>query len=368
MRCDFNVPIKGGKVLDDFKILKTLPTIEYLLKEGAKIILLSHLGRPEGKVVKSLSLMPVKNHLEKLLKRNIKLYNLNKLSSLKIEEKISILENTRFSPDEKNNTGDFAKELAGLADIYVVECFATAHRPSASIVGIAKYIPTYAGLSLEQEVRGLEKAIKSPKRPLVVVLGGIKMETKIPVVKNLLSKASCILVGGGIVNTYLYAKGYFVGDSVFDQNFKKEILKYGNKKKVIMPIDLVVGTKDGKKHEVVKIDKELRLKRGWAILDIGPDTIRLYAKYIKKAKTIIWNGAMGYFEQHPYEYGTYSIAHLVASRSTGKAYGVCGGGETLEVLKKLKLLNDINLVSTGGGAMLDFLAGKKLPGVKIISK
>ncbi len=368
MRCDFNVPIKNGKVMDDFKIRKSLPTIEYLLKKKASVILLSHLGRPNGKVVKELSLQPVKNYLEKTLRKKIKLYNLNKLSSLKIKESITILENTRFSPDEKDNTGNFAKELASLADIYVVECFAVSHRPSASIIGLAKYLPAYSGLLMTEEIEGLEKLVKKPKKPFTVVLGGIKMETKIPVIKNLLNKANYILVGGGIVNTYLWAKGYKVGKSLLNKDLKKEALLYGGKRKVIMPLDLVVGSLDGKEHQVIKLDKNFKVKPNWGIYDIGPETIRLYAKYIKKAKTLVWNGAMGYFEQHPYKYGTHSVAQLLASRAKGKAFGVCGGGETVEVLQKLKIMDDIDLVSTGGGAMLEFLAGKKLPGVKIVTK
>jgi len=368
VRCDFNVPIKGGKVADAFKIEKSFPTIEYLLKKKAHVILLSHLGRPDGKVVKGLSLKPVKNYLEKKLKKKIKLHNLNKLSSLKIKDNISMLENTRFSPDEKKNTGSFAKELASLADIYVVECFAVAHRPSASVIGIAKYLPAYGGLLLQKEIEGLGKVLKKPKKPFVVVLGGAKVETKIPVMKNLLKKANHILIGGGIVNTYLLAKGYYVGNSLVDKNFRKEALRYGNKRKVIIPVDVIIGDKKGKKYEVVKIGRTFKVKRGQAIFDIGPETIKLYAKHIKKAQTLVWNGAMGYFEQHPYQYGTNSIAQLLASRAKGKAYGVCGGGETVEVLKKLKIMDDIDLVSTGGGAMLEFLAGKKLPGIKILKK
>jgi len=375
MRCDFNVPIKSGKVKDDFRILKSLPTISYLLKKRAKLILTSHLGRPNGKVDKKYSLRPVRNYLQKTLQHKIKLIDLDKLDTVEKELNKSnfghlvILENTRFSPDEKKNSGSFAKDLASLADIFVTDCFAVAHRPHASIVGPAKYLPSYGGLLIEEEIQGLSKVTKRPKKPFVVVLGGAKIETKIPVLKKMLKLADYILVGGGITNTYLWAKGYKVGNSLIDRKLKKEVLLYGNKKKVIMPVDVVMGKSNGKDSHVVKIGVEYKLRgKDYGIYDIGPETIKMYASYIKKAQTLVWNGAMGYFEQHPYEYGTYSIARLLAARSKGKAFGVCGGGETVEVLKKLKVLDDVDLVSTGGGAMLEFLSGKKLPGVKIVAK
>ena len=373
VRCDFNVPIKSGKVKDDFKIQKTLPTISYLLKKRAKVILTSHLGRPKGKVDKKYSLRPVKNYLQKALKHKIKLVDLDKLDTVAKELNktkfghLVILENTRFSADEKKNSGKFAKNLSKLADIFVLDCFGVSHRAHASVVGPADYLPSYGGLLMEEEVKGLSKVLIKPKKPLVVVLGGAKMETKIPVLKNMIKLADHILVGGGISNTYFWAKGYKVGKSLVDKKFKKEVLLYGNKKKVIMPVDVVIGTHEGKQVEVTPVDKNFKVKRTIGIYGIGPETIKLYANYIKKAKILVWNGATGYFEQHPYEYGTYSMARLVASRAKGKAFGICGGGETVQVLKKLKLISDVDLVSTGGGSMLEFLSGKKLPGVKIIT-
>lgn len=369
-RFDFNVPVKNGRVMDNFKLLKGLQTVEYLLEKKAAVILMSHLGRPEGKVKEEFSLIPVKKDLEKLLKKKIKLFKLielDKLAKLKLNSgQVVMIENTRFSPDEKKNTGTFAKDLAAVANLFVLDGFAVAHRPAASVVGVAKYLPSYAGLLLAQEIEGLSKVTVKPRKPLVAILGGAKIETKIPVMKSLLTKADYILVGGGIVNTYLWAKGCQVGNSLVDKDYEKEALLYGGRKKVIMPVDVVVGTFDGKQHQVIKVDKNLKVKAGWGIYDVGPATIKLYSKYIKKAQTLIWNGAMGRFEQHPYEYGTYSVARLVASRSKGKAFGVCGGGETVEVLEKLKIMDDIDLVSTGGGAMLEFLSGQKLPGVEIV--
>ena len=372
VRCDFNVPIIKGKVVDNYKILKSLPTIKYLLQKKANIILVTHLGRPKGLVDKKLSVQPIVNELGKMLDEKIKLYQLSQIKALAkhnfSQDSIVMIENSRFSPDENHNSGSFAKDLSRVADIFVLDGFAVSHRSAATVLGVGKLLPAYAGLLMEKEIKGLSKLVVRPKKPFVVVLGGIKMETKIPVIKNLLSKASHILVGGGIVNTYLFAKGYFVGDSLVDKNLRKIVLKYCKNRKVIVPLDLVIGTKNGKEHKVIKIDMDFNIKKDWAIFDIGPETVRLYAKYIKKAQTVAWNGAMGYFEQHPYQYGTHSIAQLVASRSKGKAFGVCGGGETIEVLKKLKIFDDVDLVSTGGGSMLEFLAGKKLPGVEVVTK
>jgi len=370
VRCDFNVPIKEGKVKDNFKITKSLSTIEYLIKKGAIVILTSHLGRPDGEVKLEFSLEPVKIELEKLLDKEIKLFGLDQLFELaqtNLEAgQVVLLENVRFSPDEKKNTGSFAKDLARVADIFVLEGFAVAHRPAGSVVGVAKFLPSYAGLLVEKEIEGLSK-VTNPQKPFCVVLGGAKTETKIPVLKNLLTKADAILLGGGIVNTYLAAKGYEVGKSLLDENLQTEILEYVKHDNIIMPVDVVIGTIDGQNHEVLEVNENLKVKSDWAIFDIGPKTIELYAKYIKQAQTLVWNGAMGYFEQHPYETGTHLIAQLLADRSSEGAFTVCGGGETVEVLKKLNIMDKIDLVSTGGGSMLEFLSGKTLPGVEIVT-
>jgi phosphoglycerate kinase len=210
--------------------------------------------------------------------------------------------------------------------------------------------------------------MKNPKKPLVVVLGGAKMETKIPVLDSFIKKANNVLLGGGIVNTYLWATGHKVGDSLVDKKYKKEALKYCSNKKVILPIDVVVGKQNGTGARVISLKNKLKLVKGEAIFDVGPGTVRLFAKYIKNANTLVWNGALGYFEQHPYEYGTRAVARLLAARAKGRAFGVCGGGETVELLRDLELIDDIDLVSTGGGAMLEYLSGKKLPGVAAVSK
>ncbi len=387
VRVDFNVPIKRKKVLDDTRLHASIPTIEYLISKKAKVIILTHVGRPEGKVVAGLKVDPIVEELSKLLKRkvkkietgNFKLNDKKKLEIVKNIEKmrpgqVVMMDNIRFSPDEKKDTGTLSQELANLADYFVLDGFAVAHRPSASVVGVAKYLPTYAGLLLEQEIKGLEKVTEKYKKPYVAIIGGAKTETKIPVIKSLLKKADYILIGGGIFNTYLAAKGVKVGKSLVDKNFKKEALEYCKKRKVILPVDFIVGDMEGKKFRVVAMPKgkgflsSFGIKPAEAILDCGPETIRLYAKYIKKAQTLVWNGAMGYFEQKPYDVGTLSIARLVASRSKGKAYGVIGGGETLQSMDMVGMNEYVDLISTGGGAMLEFLGGKELPGVEVVKK
>ena len=372
LRVDFNVPIKGKKVLENYKIKKSLLTIKELLEKGAKVVVVSHLGRPT-RVDKKLSLKPVAVELGAFLQKEIPLLTISDLVKTKNHitalqpGSLAMLENIRFLAGEVENSNKLAEDLAGLADVFVSDCFAVAHRDAASITGITRYLPSYAGNLLAEEVHGLDAVLQHPKKPLVAILGGIKMETKIPVLKNLLTKADYILVGGGIVNTYLWAKGYKLGDSIIDKNFKKEILQYCSKKKIILPVDVIVGPKDGKKARAVSV-KNLTLKKGQGIFDIGPQTIKLFSKYIKKAKTLVWNGAMGNFEQHPYQYGTYAIAHLLAAQSKRIAFGVAGGGETIQVLQKLHVLSDLDLASTGGGSMLEYLGGKKLPGVEAVKK
>jgi len=388
LRVDFNVPIKNNQIQEDERILLSLPTIQYLLEKKAKIILLTHLGRPlgyngkgKGGYNKKFQLKPIVGKLEELIGQNIKLVSdfklpINKYFVWAQREvakmqggDILILENIRFFPDEAKNTKELSKSLAELADVFVLDGFAISHRDAASVSGVAKLLPSYAGFSLEKELTGLDKVMSKPKKPLVVVLGGVKMETKIPVLKNLIKKADYILLGGGLSSTYFLAKGCKVGSSLVDKAYKNEALFYGKKKKVILPIDVVVGKSNGKEARVIGIDKNFSIKNpALGIFDIGPKTTKLFSQYIKKAHTIIWNGAMGYFEQSPYQHGTYAIAHLIAARSTGKVFGVAGGGETIEILRRLKVDKQIDLISTGGGAMLEYLSGKKLPGVEAVIK
>lgn len=406
LRVDFNVPIKNGKVQDEMRIEKSLPTIKFLLQKGARVILVSHLGRPKD-FDKKLSLKPVVACLEKLLNKKVGFIDYRhceeslrptlqspsskKISSRKMGDsdgrpdanrnslgmtlskmrngEVMMLENIRFFADEEANTGELAKQLSKLADLFVLDGFAVAHRPAASVSGVAKYLPSYAGLLLAEEITVLTKVMENPKKPLVVVLGGAKAETKIPVLKNLLPKATHVLLGGGIANTYFWAKGHKIGQSIINKEYKKDILKYCSNKKVIMPVDVVVGEADGEDAQVILTKSKFIIHNSkFAIYDIGPATVRLFAGYIKNAQTIIMNGAMGMFEVHPYEYGTNALSEIFAARAKGKAFGVAGGGETVEVLRKRGIINQVDLVSTGGGAMLEFLSGKKLPGVAAVSR
>lgn len=378
VRVDFNVPVKNGRVQDDYKMRKSLPTLEYLVKHGAKVALVSHLGRPKG-VEPALSLRPVKNHLEKLLKSKVLFIKETRAATmLPVLARdlrrlpnggVLLIENVRFFAEERDKQEQFAKDLAACADMFVSECFAVMHHPAPSISSVPKYIPSYAGLLLSEEIAGLSRAMEHPKKPLVVILGGAKAETKIPVLKNLLPKADHILVSGGVANTYLWAKGYSVGGSLVDKALKSAILTYCKNKKVVLPVDFIVGKSDGSKARHLLLDKKFRvINKAEALYDIGPATTRLFASYIKKAQTLIWNGPPGMFEQHPYEFGAKALAEIFSARSKGKAFGVVGGGETVQLLQQMKLAPQVDLVSTGGGAMLEFLSGKPLPGIEVLRR
>lgn len=376
VRVDFNVPVVKKKVMDEARLIAALPTIQYLTERGARVILVSHLGRPEGKKKVALSLQPVAERLSQLLGK--KVIQLPDYKGEKVEQVIArmkpggivMLENIRFSKDEEGNKGTLGEYLSTLADVFVLDGFGVAHRADASVVGVTPYLPSYAGLLLEKEIDGLSYIMKAKRHPGVFVLGGAKSETKIPVLKNFLSRADAILLGGALYNTYLFSLGYKIGDSLVDVKMVKEAKKYAGHAKVITPIDVIVGKKDGSEYRQVRIKKFQKkiCQKGEAILDIGPETIGLFASYIKEAKIIIWNGALGYFEQPPYDIGTKSIARLVAARSKGKAYGVIGGGETVQVMDQVHMSQYIDLVSTGGGAMLEFLSGKNLPGIDALRK
>jgi len=374
VRIDVNVPIIKKKVLDDTRLKAIIPTIHYLLEKQARVILVGHLGRPEGKKKAALSLEPIARRLSVLLGNKVAF--LPDYKGIKVETAIQkmkpstvvMLENIRFSQDEEGNKGTLAWYLSSLADIYVNDAFSVSHRADASVVGIAPYLPSFGGLQLEKEIIGLEKITKTTKRPAILVIGGAKSETKIPVVKNFLNRADAILVGGALFNTYLFSLGYSMGNSLMDVSMSSAAKKYIGNKKVVKPIDVIVGTVDGKKYRCVSITKKNKhlCKKNEAVLDIGPKTIVSFAKYIYDAQTIVWNGAMGYFEQMPYDVGTKSLARLIAARSKGKAYGVIGGGETIQAMEQVAMAQYIDLVSTGGGAMLDFLSAKKLPGIEAL--
>lgn len=377
LRVDFNVPLADGKVKEDYKIISGLATIRFLMRYGAKIVIATHLGDPGGKKSKKFSTEPVARRLEKLLGK--KVVFVKDCVGPKVEKAVEdlepgqviFLENLRFYPGEEKDEKAFARQLARPADIYINNAFAVSHRAHASVSAIKSYLPSYAGLLLEQEVTSIERALK-PKKPLVVVIGGAKIGTKLPIIKNFIKTASQILVGGAVANDFLQSLGYEVGKSKVsgDARLAKQAVamykKAGNKK-IILPLDLVVSKKkDGKGQLAVKSVSSVA--KDEYIYDIGPKTIHFYSRYLKQANTIAWNGPMGWFEQDSFKHGTVALARVMAARSSGRAFGVVGGGETVEALKMAGMFDEVDWVSTGGGAMLDFLAGEPMPGLKGIIK
>lgn len=373
LRADLNVPLRMGKtgkakVADEFKIIAALPTIRYLLRYKCKIIIATHLGRPESKGDKRYSTGPVANRLSKILGKKVKFVDDcigfsagTEAGKLKNGE-ILFLENLRYYDEEKNNDLLFAKNLAALADVYVNDAFAVCHRKHASVAAIKNYLPSYAGLLLEKEIINLEKVLK-PRQPLILVLGGAKLETKMPLIKKIGKKAYRILIGGALANSILAARGIEIGRSLADKKSIAFAKKIKNQKNIILPVDVVVKTA-GKNRGSVKVKNTLKTDKSDIILDIGPETVRLFAGFFKKAQTIIWNGPMGIFEDKNFKHGSLNVARAIATRSGGNAFGAAGGGETIEILKMSGMIDNMDWVSTGGGAMLSYLGGEKMPGLK----
>jgi len=376
LRVDFNVSLEGSKIKEDYKISAGLETINFLLAKGAKLIVATHLGEPKGKFEEKYSVKPVAARLKKLLHKPVKFLPetigpkvVKAVRDMKAGE-IIMLENLRFNPGELINDNKFAKELSALADIYVNDAFAVCHRDQASVSAIKKYLPAYAGLLLEKEVNALNKILK-PKKPLVVIMGGAKISnySKGPIISKLYPAATHILLGGALANNFFKFQKLEIGKSLFDTESLVYVKKFYKGKKVapkiVLPIDVVVKTKKG----LAAVRRPEEIKAGETILDIGPATISLYASYIKSAQTLIWNGPLGKFEEASFKQGTLSIARLLASRAGGPAYGLVGGGETIEALKLTKMSEYVDWISTAGGAMLTYLGGGKMPGLsKIVSK
>lgn len=373
LRLDLNVPIRRNKVAEMYKLKMALPTINYLLKKEARIIIASHLGRPKGKKDDKYSLEPVARALKDLLETKIKFSKqvigkavTKKAESLENKE-IMLLENLRFKPGEKENSLDFAKSLAELADIYVNDAFAVSHRAQASVDKIKKYLPSYGGFLLEEEIKNLSLAL-NPKKPFLAVIGGAKISTKIKLLESLSKSADKILIGGALANTLHLAKGNEVGKSLVDKDslaWSKKFLKEKKlKEKIILPCDFLV--ENSKKEVMVKKIKEINKTDN--IYDIGPETILEFSKEIKKAQTLIWNGPLGMFEKKKFRQGTMSIARSLALQSKKEAVCIVGGGETVEALSALNYKKYINWISTGGGAMLSFLANEDMPGLKGLIK
>jgi 3-phosphoglycerate kinase len=371
VRVDFNVPLNDKKdITDDTRIVASLPTINYLIKQKAKIILCSHLGRPDGAPNPKYSLAPVAVRLQKLVKCNVTFATdvigesaKAAMDNLK-EGDIVLLENLRFHKEEEANDQEFSKKLASYADVYVNDAFGTAHRAHASTAGVAAYIPAVAGFLIEKELSFMGGALENPARPFIAILGGAKVSDKIGVIENLMNKVNSIILGGGMAYTFLKAKGFEVGTSLVDNDritLAGDLLKKAAKKGVDMflPVDTVIADKfdANAKIQVVPADE---ITPGWMGLDIGPSTRMLFAEKIRKAKTVIWNGPMGVFEMEPFAEGTRAIAKAMAET---EALTIIGGGDSAAAVKIFGFENQIDHISTGGGASLEFLEGKVLPGI-----
>lgn len=374
VRADFNVPQDENlNITDDTRIKATLPTIQYILENGAKkVILMSHLGRPDGKVVAKYTLKPIAIRLRELLGLPVNFLNDCAGDNIKKEVMVSqksviLLENLRFHPQEEENDANFAKDLASLADVFVNDAFGTAHRAHASTEGVAHYLKSAAGFLLEKEMQYLGNAIQDPRRPFMVILGGAKVSDKLGVIENLLPKADAILIGGGMSYTFLKAKGKSIGNSKLEKDklgLAKDILGKAEalKKEILLPIDhLIVDKIDPKSApEIVGED----IPEGKIAVDIGPKTIELFEERLKSAKTIVWNGPLGIFEMDAFAGGTKRIAEFIGNLGVTT---IIGGGDTAAAIAKFKLENKMAHISTGGGASLEFLEGKTLPGIAALT-
>jgi len=377
LRVDFNVPINKGAISETSRIEKIIPTINFLLKKKAKIIILSHIGRPKGKLNKELSLKPISEKLGLLLNEKI-LFNDQKLEEISLSElnkinngSILMLENIRFNKGEENNDDNFSKKLSKLGDIYVNDAFSCCHRSHASIEGITKYIPSYFGFQITEEINALKKITSDIKNPVTLIIGGAKISTKIKIINNLIKKFDNIVVVGGMANTVLKYKGINIGKSISENDYEKvvkEILDNSKKYncKVLLPVDVIVA-KDfeskGKEKKLNEIDKED------LILDIGTKTISSIKEIIDKSNSILWNGPAGYFENENFQNGTKKILEIISNKTLNdKIFSIAGGGETVAAINKFKKFNSFTFVSTAGGAFLEFLEGKDLPGIKALNK
>ncbi len=373
LRVDFNVPLKDGKITDDNRIKESVPTIKYLIDRGAKLIIVSHLGRPDGKVMPEYSLKPCAVRLAELLEREVKLSpevvgakTTKLVNSLKSGE-VLLLENLRYLPDEEENGAEFCEKLAKLGDIYVNDAFGTAHRKHASTYGVAKLLPSAVGFLIEKEINMIVKEIENPKRPFVAILGGAKISDKLNVVENLVANADSIIIGGAMAYTFLKAKGIEVGKSLVEEEMvdtAKNILKKAEEKNVCiyLPVDHVVANDFKNPTSILKV-KTPNIFSDMVGVDIGKKTYKLFSKVIKHAKLIVWNGPLGVFEDKRFAKGTYKVALAIAK---SKAVSIVGGGDSAAAVINMGFENKITHISTGGGASLKLLEGKMLPGIDVI--
>ena len=375
VRCDFNVPLKDGVITDDIRIVSALPTIRYLIEGGAKVILMSHLGRPDGEPKKEFTLAPVAERLSQLLGTEVKFVSSDTVVDNKVKEaaaalengQVMLLENVRFRKEETKNGADFAKELAQLGDFFVNDAFGTAHRAHASTAGVADYLPAVSGFLIEKEVEFLGNAVENPKRPFVAIMGGAKVGDKIPVIENLLKKVDTLIIGGGMAYTFFKSQGLEIGTSILDKDnveLAAELLKKAEAAgvKMLLPVDCVCGKEFKNDTEYAVYSREA-IPADMMGLDIGPETAKLYAQAVSDAATVVWNGPMGVFEMPNFAKGTRAVAEALAESS---AITVIGGGDSAAAVEQFGLADKMTHISTGGGASLEFLEGKVLPGIAVI--
>ena len=376
VRVDFNVPIEDGRVRDDSRIRAALPTIAYLVNNGASVVLMSHLGRPKGKVTDSLRLRPVAQYLSEMIRRPVPatgdaigLGTTDAVQRLKPGQML-MLENLRFHLEEEANDSEFAAQLSTYGDIYVNDAFGTAHRAHASTVGVAEILPAYAGLLMEREIRNLSRLLEKPARPFVAIIGGAKVSDKIKVLESLLERVDRLIIGGGMANTFLAAQDYTVGKSLLERDRvddAKRIMKLADKRGVdlLLPTDVLVAKEvtRGAEHKIVPVKK---IPNSWSAVDIGPDTQVAFDAALADAETVLWNGPLGVFEVPTFGDGTRNTARLLAERADAGASVVVGGGDSVAAIEQLGLTSRFTHISTGGGASLEFLEGRELPGIKIL--
>ena len=376
LRLDLNVPIKNGKITDETRINKILPIFKHLIEKKSKIIVISHIGRPKGEKDEDLSLKPICKCLEIKLQKKIELikddiYDLNKKNlSKRFNDQIIFLENIRFYKEEEDNDNNFSKQLASLGDLFVNDAFSCSHRTHASVSKITKFLPSYAGLQLETEINALKKVTTEIKKPITCIIGGSKISTKISVIKNLIPKFDNIIIVGGMANNILKYKGHPIGKSLQEINCEEIIndifkLSKNHSCSIIFPEDVVVGKSTESNAKIKGLDE---ISNDDLILDIGPKTIKRINKIIETSKTILWNGPAGYFENSNFAKGSFEIGKKIAEKNKlNKIFSVVGGGDTVALINNIGIFNSFNFVSTAGGAFLEYLEGKELPGIKALN-